>query len=615
MVSGYEIERRRCAAASTVSVPAREHGRVAGSQQRALRIAGMTAGVAALVCTATALAAGAATPPVVSAVIDGDLQRLGTLLRGEAAVNAAQPDGSTALHWAAYRDDAEAVQILLNAGADPDAVNLQGVTPLIQAAISGNARILEMLLDAGADIGLTMRNGETALMMAARTGSVPAVELLLARGAAVDATESLRGTTALMWAASYGSPDAARALIEHGADVQARSATTARGRGPYMAPPARERIREFIEGTGLRGAAEEFDFEEADTELGMSYTRTPERIAAAVEAIGPDVVPDPARNRGGERWGGLPPLIFAARHGHRDVVEVLVAAGADVNQTTADDWTALLAATHNRYYELGAWLLEQGADPNIANAGGWTPLYIATDNRNIEAGDYPVRQADMDHLAYIRLLLDAGADPNLRMRSSTETRTVFTQQWLFEDGATPFLRASQSGDLTLMKLLLEHGADPTIPTLQGITPLMVASGVGWVHGVTHEWSAEETYEAVKFLIEETGAEVNARDDLDGRTALMGAAHKGAADVVQLLVDHGADLSIRDIGSRDSTHLLAGVTWKALDYAEGLVRVGVQSASPQAEAAALIRELMIERGLPVPPEGRTLESICVVDICQ
>lgn len=578
-------------------------------------MAAVRAAVVALMVAASGVAAGASTPPVVSAVIDGDMERLGTLLRAEASVNEAQPDGSTALHWAAYRNDADAVRALLDAGAEADVMNLQGVTPLIQAAVSGNAQILEMLLDGGADVDLTMRNGETALMMAARTGSVPAVELLLARGAAVDTTEALRGTTALMWAASYGNPDAARALIEHGADVHAQSATTERGRGPYMAPPARERIREFIEGTGARGAAEEFEFEEADTERGMSYTRTPDRIAAAVEAIGPEVVPDPARNRGGERWGGLPPLIFAARHGHRDVVEVLVAAGADVNQTTADSWTALLAATHNRYYELGAWLLEQGADPNIANAGGWTPLYIATDNRNIEAGDYPVRHADMDHLAYINLLLEAGADPNLRMRSSTETRTVFTQQWLFEDGATPFLRAAQSGDLTLLRLFLEYGADPHIPTLQGITPLMVASGVGWVHGVTHEWSVDETYETVKFLIEETGADVNARDDLDGRTALMGAAHKGVPGVVQLLVDHGADLSIRDIGSRDSTHLLAGVTWQALDYAEGLVRVGVQSASPQPEAAALIRQLMSERGLPLPPEGRTLESICVVDVCR
>ncbi len=581
---------------------------------RPVLLSALCACVAFVLGTCVTTASALASPPLVSAVMEGDTDRLAALLRSEASVSEAQPDGSTALHWAAYRDDQEAVRQLLNAGADPDTANLQGMTPLILAAVSGNSHTLRLMLEAGGEPNLPLRNGETALMMAARTGSKDAIELLLAHGAEIDARESLRGTTALMWAASYGNPDAAATLIANGADVGAQSATTARGRGPYMAPPARERIREFIDGTGARGAAEEFEFEAADEALGVSYARTPESIAAALEAIGPELVPDPARNRGGDRWGALPPLIFAARHGHLQVAQVLVEAGADVNQTTADGWTALLAATHNRYYGLGAWLLEQGADPDLANAGGWTPLYIATDNRNIEAGDYPVRVPDMDHLAFIQLLLDAGADPNLRMRSSTETRTVFTQQWLFEDGATPFLRAAQSGDLTLMRRLLEHGADPDIPTLHGITPLMVAAGVGWVHGVTHEWSPSETLEAVAFLLE-LGADVNARDSLDGRTALMGAAHKGAPEVVQLLVDHGADLTIRDIGSRDSTHLLAGVTWNALDYAEGLVRVGVQSASPQEETAALIRRLMSDRGMELPPEGRTLESICVVDICR
>src|SRR5690606_11359137 len=124
-------------------------------------------------------------------------------------------------------------------------------------------------------------------------------------------------------------------------------------------------------------------------------------------------------------------------------------------------------------YRLGQYLLEQGADPNLSNGGGWNPLYLATDNRNIEGGDYPTRKPDMDHLDYIELLLQAGADVNLRMASSTENRTVFTNQWLDEDGATPFWRAAQSSDLGLMRLLLEHGADPNINARDGVTPLMV----------------------------------------------------------------------------------------------------------------------------------------------
>src|SRR5688500_10159108 len=172
----------------------------------------------------------------------------------------------------------------------------------------------------------------------------------------------------------------------------------------------------------------------------------------------------------------------------------------------------------------------------------------------------------MDHLDYIKRLLAAGANPNHRMKSSTETRTIFTHQWLLEEGATPFLRAAQSGDVVLLKLLLEHGADPSIPTFGNVTPLMVASGIGWVEGVTYEWSPKTTSEAVKLLLD-LGADVNAQDALDGRTALMGAAHKGRNDVVELLVKHGADLGMRDIGSRDSIHALAGVTWQAVDYAD------------------------------------------------
>jgi ankyrin repeat protein len=171
-----------------------------------------------------------------------------------------------------------------------------------------------------------------------------------------------------------------------------------------------------------------------------------------------------------------------------ETVKALVDAGADVNERSEFGWTALLVATQNRYYKIGIFLLDHGADPNIANEGGWTPLYIATDNRNIEGGDYPTRKPDMDHLDYIKRLLAAKANPNLRMRSSTETRTIFTHQWLLEEGATPFLRAAQSGDIVLLKLLLDHGADPKINTEYGVTPLMVASGIGWVQGVTYEWS-------------------------------------------------------------------------------------------------------------------------------
>ena len=555
---------------------------------------------------------------VADAVMRKDSAALQQLIATHADVNAAQPDGSTALHWAAYHRDAAAAKVLLAKGANPAAVTDTGMTPLAMACEAGNADLVQLLLKAHADPNQTLKNGETPLMMAARTGSVPVLKLLLSRGAKIDTREKLRGTTALMWAAANANADAVRLLVSKRADISARSATVAPGRKPYLADSGRARLEEFIEGKGQGGTVVEVDAKDAKSPddpaaREAAHRRLEAEIAETKRVLSKFPPPDSIR-AGNKQWGGLTPLIFATREGNLDTVKALLEAGADVNETSEYGWTALLVATHDRFYKLGVYLLEQGANPNLANEGGWTPLYIATDNRNIEGGDYPTRQPDLDHLEYIKRLLEARADPNLRMRSSTETRTVFTHQWLLEEGATPFLRAAQSGDVVLMKLLLDHGADPKISTAGKVTPLMVASGIGWVEGVTYEWSPQATYDAAKLLLE-LGADVNAQDTLDGRTALMGAAHKGRNDVIELLVQHGADLALRDMGSRDSIHVLAGTTWQAVDYADGLVRVGVQSAISHPSTSELLRQLMKERGMPVPAEGRTLASICITDLCK
>jgi ankyrin repeat protein len=535
-----------------------------------------------------------------------------------------------------YRGDREMVGALLRAGANPKAANQQGATPMWLAAVGGDAAIVNALLEAGVDANEPLPLGRTPLMVASRTGNVEAMTALIDRGADVNARESSRGTTPLMWAADEGHAGAVRLLLERGADITAKSNPAQRGRGPALGKANDPRKAVAAQGAAL-AAGNALDLREirAATEGNAPGGRAGGAGAraaggagrgrgaganaatadgdfgddAAAAAVG-FVRRAPAPNDG----GALTPLIYAARSNSLDAVKALLEAGADVNQTSGYGWTPLLVATQNRYYQLGAYLLERGADPNLANKGGWTPLYLATDNRNIENGDYPVRKGDMDHLEFIKLLLDKGANVNARVKDSTETRTVFTNQWLDENGATAFLRASQSGDIELMKLLLARGADPNINTVLGVTPLQVAAGIGWVEGITYEWSPEATTEAVKMLIE-LGNDVNAQADT-GRTALHGAAHKGRADVIQILADRGARLDVRDYGNTDNRGgKLAVHTWQAVDYADGLVRVGVQSAIPHPEAGKLLRTLMAAKGLAVPPEGRTLESICITEACD
>ena len=539
---------------------------------------------------------------VADAAMKGDRAAVRMLLQQKADVNAPQADGATAIHWAVYRDDLEMADLLIGAGASVIKANRHGATPLSLACINGSARMVEKLLKAGANPNERGPNGETALMMAARTGAVDALSVLLERGADVNATEKLRGTTALMWAAAESHPSAVKVLVERGANVGARSSPAALGRTAYLAPTVRQRASEVgVEAAGARAGA------------GRGRAPGGGRGRGGAQPAQQDFDNQeffaPRRNAEG---GGLTALVLAAREGDLESAGILVAAGADVNQVTQYEWTALLTATQNRNYALASFLLDHGADPNRANKGGWTPLYLATDNRNIEGGDYPVRSGDLDHLDFIKTLLDRGAHVNARAKDSTETRTIFTMQWLYEDGATPFLRAAQSGDVELMTLLLAKGADPTIPTTNNVTALAVAAGIGWVQGVTYERSEQESLQAVKMCLER-GVDPNAVDT-DGRTALHGAAHKGRNEVVRLLVDRGAKLDARDRGSRDTVNgELVGHGWLPVDYAEGLVRVGVQSAIAHPETAALLRTLMVAAGIGVP--APITSSVCITEACK
>jgi ankyrin repeat protein len=466
-------------------------------------------------------------------------QAIQSLLASHANVNTPQPDGTTALHWAARWDDLETADLLLHAGADPKAANRDGATPMFLAAQNGNAAMVEKLLKAGVDANApVLSHGETALMLTARSGSVAAVKILLDQGAKPDTKDDLRGTTAAMWAAEQGHADILNLLGERGANLSAQSST--------LTPIRR------------RG-------------LGFAAAGSP---------------PAPPK-------GGLTALLFAVRQGEMDCVKTLIVAHVDINQPSVDGSSPLLVAVQNGFYDIAAYLIDHGAQPNLANNKGWTPLYLAVKIRNQETTALPAPSTD-GVLPMIGTLLDHGANPNLQIKADTEIHQGMTALWLKEAGATPLLRAALCGDLTVVKLLLAHGADPLIPTFDHTTPLMVASGVGWADGMLHEYSDDQTMEVVKLLIS-LGADVNAAND-HGITALHGAGYKGANKAVQFLVDHGAKLDALDKGE-DYGFGVSSVRMTPLNWAEG-VPIGMSSAIYHTDTVDLMSRLMKQRGIPV-----------------
>ncbi len=548
---------------------------------------------------------------------NGNPDLIKLLVSAGAEVNARENTrGTTALMWAVEQRHPAAVKALLAAGADPSLKSAGAGLPRNYMAQRVNTRAVEeaqkrreRAKEAGRtyDEQLEWENANGAGVQRSQLGgalqpSQPAAPARAGEGGAL----ALPANAAPAGQAPAGqAPAAAPAATPAAAPPTPAAGQPAAGAGQTagaQAPGGGGRGRGA--GAGRQGGAgqgaRQGGAQQPQDDAGDQGDDTEVVVAGLV----------------GSGGGGLTAMIFAAREGDLESTKALLDAGAQINQTSEYGWTPLLTAVNNRNYQLAQYLLDRGANPNLANKGGWTPLYLATDNRNIEGGDYPVPKADLDHLDIIRGLLDKGADVNALVKENTLTRTIFTMQWFFESGASAFLRASQSSDVELMKLLLSRGADPKVRTDYGDTALTLAAGIGWVDGVTYERSAKENLEAVRMLLD-LGLDPNAANS-DGRSPLMGAALKGRNDVVQLLVDRGAKLDQRDRGSRD-THIpgasIAGHTWQPLDYSEGLVRVGVQSAVARPETAKLIRKLMQDRGMTVPPANRTVQSICITDICQ
>jgi ankyrin repeat protein len=379
-------------------------------------------------------------------------------------------------------------------------------------------------------------------MAAARAGALDAVELLADRGAVIDANDRNFRQTALIVAIRENRADVAAFLVARGADVNAKTRT-----GP--APPwiLPNSVPGFGHGVGIvRGGL-------------------PDRGSRA---------PIP---------GGMSPLLYAARDGRLDIAKTLIAARADVNQTDENGITPLIAAITNNHVDLARFLVQSGADISASDWYGRTPLWAAVETRNMDVDNATfVNGIDRaPYLALIELLLDRGADPDVRVKEVPPIRRAFLRvtgslSWVDFTGQTPFLAAALAGDVSVMRLLLARGADPHIQTFGGTTALMAAAGVNWVFDQTYDEGAEALLEAVR-LCYELGMDVNAVNSM-GLTALHGAANRGSDDIIRFLVDKGARLDVQDKEGRTP-----------LKWAEG-VFLATHPAKPKPSSIALIQSL-------------------------
>jgi ankyrin repeat protein len=459
---------------------------------------------------------------LIEAVQAQDRPRALALLKQGIDVNRVQPDGATALHWAVHWEDVELVDRLLAAKAKPDVANDLGVTPLIMAATAGNGHLVQKLLAVGADANSSLESGETALMLAARAGNEVAVTALLARGARVDARERTRGQTALMWAIVNKHPAVTRLLLDNGADIHLRSET-----------------RTLVYNMGGNRSA------------GSAAAETP------LEEV---------------PLGGGAAIMFAARSGDTESARMLVAKGANVNDTAADGNTALIVAAHSGHGTLAAFLLDEGADAKAAPLG-YTALHAAVLRGTLR--DRGVKNDDPGAgLPLVRALLAHGADPNARVTKGTPVRRwshdfALLERWI---GATPLWLAARFLELDMIRVLVAAGADVHLPSRDGTTAFMAAAGTGYSRASGTEafikdrrdfssYNSEpfavatrippeeerQVVEALRILVD-LGADVN-RPNAPGDTAVHAAAALGMNTVISFLSERGADLSARNKAGR------------------------------------------------------------------
>ncbi|MDZ7643548.1 MAG: ankyrin repeat domain-containing protein [Woeseiaceae bacterium] len=591
--------------------------------------------------------------PIVDAAANGDAETLQQLLRSGADVNQVQGDGRTALHWAADRGNTAMARMLIRAGANLTAgTRIGAYTPLHIASRKGHAEIVDAMLSAGANPAVvTSRSGSQPLHLAAASPSAETVRLLLAAGADVDARETSWQQTPLIFAAGANRVENMRLLIDAGADVSVTTKVVDTAAREKADKAAEKRIvdtlAEFKARAGgdaswrpapneVQGAIEfsrdiqrnwpdvpdpacdpPQDSGEEDEDERPDYCFDDEdgvvTVAESREARAAKAKENPKPLTYGEmvgHWGGLTPLLHAVRQGYTEAALVLLDAGADINQPSAGDHTTpLLMAAVNGQFDLALVLLERGADPNIASTAGTTPLF-ATIERQWAAWahyahpvEYQWQQAT--HLDLMRALLDAGAEPDVRLDKnlwySEYTTSVLVPAGLQYDGATPFWRAALALDVEAMKLLREYGADPMVPTRKiperrrgmrdpmpeaeeeedptgldpvpvggpFVYPLHAAAGAGYglyFMAHAHRHVPDNWLTAVRYLVEEVGYDVNMRD-ANGYTPLHHAAARGDNELISYLLEQGADVKAVSRSGQTTADMANGPTQRVTPFPE------------------------------------------------
>jgi ankyrin repeat protein len=551
-----------------------------------------------MAATGASIEAGAGASAVADAAMRGEATAVKALIEQRADVNLAQGDGMSALHWAARRGDADLAAMLLQAGADVKAVTRIGrYTPLHLAAQEAADNVVKLLLARGADAAAATTTGAVPLHFAAASGSVAAVSLLLDSGADPNVREPQWGQTPLMFAAAAGRTEAAQRLVAGGADpaitakvvdVSARNrqdSAESRERNARIAAVQKQRAAERVAAglSPITGAARTAR-PAADSDAGNE----PEPLGYA-DLVG--------------AHGGLTALLLATRDGHVDTALALIASGAAINQVSAADRTSpLLMATINGHFDLAKQLLDRGADVHLVSEGGATPLYAALNMqwapkaRHPQPADY--MQQETGYLELAEAFLEAGVDVNARLTKSL-WYTTYNRDLLGVDrtGATAFWLAAYTLDLPAMKLLLRYGADPNIRTAKvperyeeggpdpdapdksgmppvpwggpAVAPIHAASGVGYglgFAGNTHRHAPDAWVPAVTFLVEELGADVNARDH-NGYTPLHHAAARGDNDLIRYLVSKGADPKAVARSGQTTVDLANGPVQRVQPYPE------------------------------------------------